>query len=70
MGLGTAILIVAGILVLDIVYIVFRSFKAPKNSPENYLKSNPDKEKKVIVCVGDSITHGNIGTNYVNMINN
>ncbi len=40
----------------------------PDNSPAAFLESNPDRTgKKVVVCVGDSITHGRVSHNYVDM---
>ncbi len=43
--------------------------RLPDNSPGKFLSSNPDrKDKKVIVCVGDSITHGRVSHNYVDML--
>ena len=42
--------------------------RLPDNSPAAFLKSNPDRTgKKVVVCVGDSITHGRVSHNYVDM---
>ena len=39
--------------------------KLPKNRPEKYRKLTT---KKVVVLAGDSITHGQIGENYVTML--
>jgi lysophospholipase L1-like esterase len=45
------------------------SEKLPKNNPSRYLKKQPlDNSKHVVVFMGDSITHGRIGVNYVEMI--
>ena len=37
----------------------------PKGRAEDYLKSPNFKNKKIIACVGDSLTHGNIGQSWV-----
>ena len=44
--------------------------RPPKNSPSNYLKqrTHDNGRKSVVVLMGDSITHGKIGVNYVEMI--
>lgn len=42
----------------------------PTNTPSDFLKRSSQDEgiKKVVVFMGDSITHGRIGVNYVTMI--
>ncbi|MCU0844690.1 MAG: SGNH/GDSL hydrolase family protein [Spirochaetes bacterium] len=67
------ILVIAGVLaVLCAGIFLYGSHMAqrlPDNSPGDFLRSNPDrKDKKVIVCVGDSITHGRVSHNYVDML--
>lgn len=46
--------------------------KKPENHPNQYLKKNPEpkenNQKKIFVCIGDSITHGRVGINYVDII--
>ena len=46
---------------------LYRIFKHPKNFPTKFLKKptikNPSKKR--IVFIGDSITHGSVGDNYV-----
>lgn len=52
----------SGILAL---YLCWQIFRLPRNRPINHQKNS---EKKVIVLAGDSITHGQIGENYVTML--
>ena len=41
----------------------------PKNYPTSgQIKATDLAQKKVVVCAGDSITHGNMGANYVDML--
>jgi lysophospholipase L1-like esterase len=40
--------------------------KPPHNSPKKFLKKN--RTKPVVMMIGDSITHGRIGTNFVNIL--
>ena len=48
--------------------------ESPKNSPERWLLLNgppcgtPPREKPIIVCAGDSITHGTVSANWVTML--
>jgi lysophospholipase L1-like esterase len=48
----------------------YQSEMSPKNSPSSYLKQQTqDKGRKnIVVLLGDSITHGRIGVNYVEII--
>lgn len=50
--------------------ILYRLFKPRKNFPSKYLKKqekwNPSKKR--LVLVGDSITHGTVGYNYVKIL--
>jgi lysophospholipase L1-like esterase len=47
-----------------------RAMKLPNNSPLNYLKNREEVQgtRKIVVLVGDSITHGKIGVNYVDVL--
>ena len=40
--------------------------RAPYNNPTKYLKKN--RTKPVVMMIGDSITHGRIGTNFVDLL--
>ncbi len=48
-----------------VLYCYWQMVRLPKNRPEKYRKLTT---KKVIVLAGDSITHGQIGENYVTML--
>jgi len=58
------------ILVLLIGGAFYQSEKLPDNSPSKYFKQqHKDSERKrVVVFLGDSITHGRIGVDYVEII--
>jgi lysophospholipase L1-like esterase len=62
--------IVASVTVLTLVilstfsYAMYAAFKLPDNHPGAYQKS-AEGNKKVVVCMGDSITHGKVSYNYV-----
>jgi acyl-CoA thioesterase I len=43
------------------------AMKLPDNNPENFLKQK-SIDGKVVVCIGDSITHGRVGCNYVDIL--
>lgn len=59
------ILIFTGIIVsFPILYCYWQMMKLPRNRPEKYHKTT----KTVVVLAGDSITHGQIGENYVTML--
>jgi lysophospholipase L1-like esterase len=53
------------IVVIPIVRVYQLMMKLPENRPANYEKIDG---KNVIVFAGDSITHGQVGENYVTMI--
>ncbi len=60
-------LIVIGLLIGGAFY---RSEALPRNTPEEYLKHRKQfgEGKSVVVFMGDSLTHGRIGVNYVDLI--
>ena len=58
-----------------LVFVVYQylvrklRFHRPKNFPYKGQVPNPAaKGKKAVVCIGDSITHGNVSANYVDML--
>ena len=66
-----ALVTIFGLVLLLLVGRAFyQSEKPPKNSPSNYLnrQTQGDDSRSVVVFMGDSITHGRIGVNYVEMI--
>ncbi|MHA1995463.1 MAG: SGNH/GDSL hydrolase family protein [Candidatus Hodarchaeales archaeon] len=59
------------ILVLLIAYYInYQVMKLPQNTPKRYnlRKQSNFKAKIVVVCVGDSITHGRISSDYVRIL--
>jgi len=57
------------ILIVAITYTLKQAQKLPFNSPVNFHgKSAQDNNQKTVVCVGNSITHGQVSYNYVNIL--
>jgi len=57
------------ILIVAITYTLKKAQKLPLNSPVNFLEdSTQDNNQKTVVCVGNSITHGQVSYNYVNIL--
>jgi len=57
------------ILIVAITYTLKQAQKLPLNSLVNFLeKSAQDNNQKTVVCVGNSITHGQVSYNYVNIL--
>jgi len=42
----------------------------PKGRAVDYLNINSENNQRVIACIGDSLTHGNIGVNWVDQLRN
>ena len=55
-------IIIVSIVGLSLFYVLLQMEKLPSNRPIKYQKQIG---KKVVVLAGDSITHGQIGENYV-----
>jgi lysophospholipase L1-like esterase len=71
------LIIIAVPVSLFLLYIIFilyyTSIKPPKANPKSFLKKKRKKledsnGKKVIICIGDSITHGIYGVNYIKIV--
>jgi len=56
--------IIVSILCL-LYYVILQMGRLPRIRPDNYVKQT---SKKVIVLMGDSLTHGQIGENYVSIL--
>ena len=54
------------IILLFFLFLVLQTVMPPRNSPKKFLKKT--RTKPVVMLIGDSITHGRIGTNYVNLL--
>lgn len=52
------------------VYAYRCATRLPDNAPRRFLASRAGSrgDRKVLVCIGDSITHGRVGANYVDML--
>ncbi len=68
------ILFLVGSLILLVLLLVGGAYllseRPPKNTPTKYLarRTRNNDHKSVVVFMGDSLTHGRIGVNYVEMI--
>jgi lysophospholipase L1-like esterase len=61
--------VILALIALITIYPLFKSSRLPKNRPETYLKGPLARgNQEVIVLVGDSLTHGRIGSGYVSML--
>lgn len=51
-------------------YAYYHGNKKPDNCPSHFLRNGGSRggNRKVVVCIGDSITHGNSSCNYVDML--
>lgn len=66
LGLIISVLALVGLM---FVYTFFQMIKLPANTPCEFLKrGNQITPRKRVVLIGDSITHGRIGTNYVEIL--
>ncbi|MBP7584496.1 MAG: SGNH/GDSL hydrolase family protein [Spirochaetes bacterium] len=68
---GIALAAVAGILLACgaiYLYGYLRATKLPANRPAVFLKSPPAPRGTVVVCAGDSNTHGRVCVNYVDLL--
>jgi lysophospholipase L1-like esterase len=63
-----SVILVVGLLATNVYYQSV--MKLPPNTPSKYLKQQfgNDKQRPVLVLLGDSITHGRIGMNYADMV--
>ena len=63
-----SVILVVGLLATNVYYQSM--MKLPPNTPSKYLKQQfgNDKQRPVLVLLGDSITHGRIGVNYADIV--
>lgn len=58
-----------GLLLLVVAWTCFslynKATRLPENRPEAVSSQAVDTDKKVVVCLGDSLTHGRVSHNYV-----
>ena len=62
------VLIIAAALAAAFFYVSKIISTLPIGRAEDYLNSNDQQDKKIIACIGDSLTHGNIGQSWVDYL--
>ncbi|MHA1637750.1 MAG: SGNH/GDSL hydrolase family protein [Candidatus Thorarchaeota archaeon] len=65
LGLVISVLALVGFMFL---YTFVQMSKLPDNTPIEFLKSDQITSRKRVVLIGDSITHGRIGSNYIELL--
>jgi lysophospholipase L1-like esterase len=64
-----SLLILAGVMAWLFVSVSGKAQQPPENSPAWFIQSRSTATKsKVVVCIGDSITHGRVSHNYVDQL--
>jgi lysophospholipase L1-like esterase len=64
-----SIIVLVVLIIAIFSYGLYRAQKKPDNSPAHFLEGKSAKtESKIIVCIGDSITHGRVSYNYVDLL--
>jgi lysophospholipase L1-like esterase len=65
------LIIAVAIFVATAFFYVSRIISLPPNGRAvDYLNSNSESKQRVIACIGDSLTHGNIGACWVDQLRN
>ena len=62
------VLIIAAAPVAAFFYVSKIISTTPKLRAQDYLNSNVKSDKRIIACIGDSLTHGNIGQSWVDYL--
>ncbi len=62
------VLILAAALAAAFFYVSKIISKPPLGRAGDYLKTKEHGNKKIIACIGDSLTHGNIGQSWVDLL--
>ena len=62
------VLILAAALAAAFFYVSKIISTPPLGRAEDYLKTKEQENKKIIACIGDSLTHGNIGQSWVDYL--
>ena len=62
------VLIIAAASAAAFFYVSIIISTLPNGRAEDYLNSNDQQDKKIIACIGDSLTHGNIGQSWVDYL--
>jgi lysophospholipase L1-like esterase len=66
---GVVCFCILGVAFIGIYKVIEKKVQTlPVNNPVAFLQQGQDAKKKVLVCIGDSITHGTVSVNYVDML--
>jgi len=67
MAIFSLLVLVIALILIVVVFLYVSSIIAtpPKGKAEEFLESDRPKEGRIIACIGDSLTHGNIGVCWV-----
>jgi len=66
---GVVCFCILGIAFIGVYKLIEKKVQTlPVNNPIAFLQQGQYAKKKVLVCIGDSITHGTVSVNYVDMI--
>ena len=49
-------------------YLYNAATRLPENRPQAFLNTKSAPNQKVVVCIGDSLTHGRVSHNYVDTL--
>ncbi len=60
------IILIPSFILIFLIILVLQAVMPPHNRPKKYLKKS--NKKPVVMMIGDSITHGRIGTNFVDIL--
>ena len=64
------LLALVAIIAIAFFYVSSIISKPPKGRSIDFLQSPPSKKSRIIACIGDSLTHGNIGDCWVESLRN
>ncbi len=67
---GIVFLVFVAALAAAYAWINYDATKLPANNPEKFAREKrvSQKGRRVVVCAGDSITHGRVSINYVDIL--
>ena len=71
MLISSALTAIASILLIAFVVFLYGYIRAtvlPRNNPQKFISLGIPSGKKIVVCAGDSITHGRVSANYVDIL--
>ncbi len=70
LGISLIFIVLLTLVLLIAYYINYQVMKLPNITPERFIRRKRLnlEQKSVVVCVGDSLTHGRISSNYVRML--